>query len=43
LITTVACFAANSNRRIVVKGEEARIEVITALETAEIRVTADSG
>ncbi len=43
LITTVACFAANSNRRIVVQGEEAKIEVITALETAEIRVTTDSG
>jgi hypothetical protein len=43
LITTVASFAANSNRRIVVNGEEAKIEVTTALETAEISVTTDSG
>ena len=43
LITTVECFAANSDRRIVVNGEEARIEVVTLLETAEVKVFATSG
>ncbi|HBB97658.1 MAG TPA: hypothetical protein DC054_19930 [Blastocatellia bacterium] len=38
LITTVECFAANSNRRIVVNGEEAKIEVVTSLETAKVSV-----
>ena len=38
LITTVECFAANSDRRIVVNGEQAKIEVVTSLETAEVSV-----
>ena len=41
LITTVKCFAANSDRRIVVNGEQARIEVVTSLETAELSVVAN--
>jgi hypothetical protein len=41
LITTVECFAANSDRRIVVHGEEAKIEVVTSLETAEVNVVAE--
>ena len=40
LITTVECFAANSDRRIVVHGESANIEVVTSLETAELTVIA---
>jgi hypothetical protein len=42
LITSVECFAAESDRRIVVNGEEARIEVVTSLETAEVSVRAES-
>lgn len=41
LITTVECFAANSDRRIVVQGEQANIEVLTSMETSEVSVTAD--
>jgi len=41
LITTVECFAANSERRIVINGEETKIEVITSLETAEVSVSAE--
>jgi hypothetical protein len=41
LITSVECFAAESDRRIVVNGEEARIEVVTSLETAEVSVRAE--
>jgi hypothetical protein len=41
LITAVAVFAANSERRIVVSGDEANIEVVTSLETAELRVVAE--
>ena len=40
LLTTVECFAANSERRIVIHGELANIEVLTSLETAEISVIA---
>ena len=40
LITTVQCLAANSDHRIVVHGESARIEVVTSLETAEVSVVA---
>lgn len=43
LITTVECFAANSGRRIVVHGEQTKIEVITSMETAEVSVHADPG
>jgi hypothetical protein len=42
LITSVEFFAAESDRRIVVSGEEARIEVVTSLETAEVSVIAPS-
>jgi hypothetical protein len=38
LITTVEFLAANSDRRIVVHGESATIEVVTSLETAEVGV-----
>jgi hypothetical protein len=38
LITAVECLAANSNRRIVISGESAKIEVLTSPETAEVRV-----
>src|SRR3989442_10142556 len=41
LITTVECLAANSDRRIVVNGEQAKIEVVTSLETAEVSVGAE--
>jgi hypothetical protein len=41
LITAVAVFAANSERRIVVSGDEAKIEVVTSLETAELRVVTE--
>ena len=41
LITAVAVFAANSERRIVVEGDEAKIEVVTSLETAELSVVAE--
>ena len=41
LLTTVECFAANSDRRIVIHGESTMIEVVTSLETAEISVIAD--
>jgi hypothetical protein len=41
LIASVECFAANSDRRIVVRGEEATIEVVTSLETAEVSVRAE--
>jgi hypothetical protein len=43
LITSVECFAANANRRIVVEGEEAKVEIVTSLETAEVSVTASPG
>jgi hypothetical protein len=43
LISTVECFAANSDRRIVIRGEEATIEVVTSLEIAEVSVTTSSG
>jgi hypothetical protein len=42
LITSVECFAANSNRRIVVNGDETKIEVVTSLESAEVSVGAES-
>jgi len=38
LLTTVECFAANSDRRIVIQGEAGRIEVLTLIETAEVSV-----
>jgi hypothetical protein len=38
LITSVEFFATESDRRIVVNGEEATIEVVTSLETAELSV-----
>ena len=41
LIATVECFAANSDCRIVVNGEQAKIEVVTSLETAEVSVFSD--
>ena len=41
LLTTVECFAANSDRRIVIQGEAGRIEVLTSLETAEVSVITD--
>lgn len=41
LLTTVECFAANSDRRIVIQGEAGRIEVLTLLETAEVSVITD--
>ena len=41
LITIVECFATNSDRRIVVNGEEAQIELVTSLETAEVSVRAE--
>jgi hypothetical protein len=41
LITTVEFLAANSARRIVVQGDEAIIDVVTSLETAEVSVVAN--
>jgi hypothetical protein len=41
LITTVEFFAANSERRIVIHGDEAKIDVVTSLETAEVSVVAN--
>jgi hypothetical protein len=43
LITTVECFSADSDRRIVVQGEQAMIEVVTSMETAEVNVSAEAG
>ena len=40
LVTTVECFAADADRRIVIQGEAGRIEVLTSLETAEVSVIA---
>ena len=40
LVTSVECFAADSDRRIVINGESANIEVLTSLETAEVSVIA---
>ena len=41
LITTVECFTGDSERRIVIHGELANIEVLTSLATAEVSVIAD--
>jgi hypothetical protein len=41
LIMTVQVFAANSERRIVIRGEAARILVEASLETSELDVVAD--
>ena len=41
LITTIECFTADSERRIVIYGELANIEVLTSLETTEVSVIAD--
>lgn len=38
LITAVEFFAANSERRIVVSGDEANIEIETSLESSQVRV-----
>src|SRR5437016_4973691 len=43
LITAVECFATKSERRMVVNGDQARIEVVTSLETAEVSMTTNSG
>jgi hypothetical protein len=43
LITTVECFSANAERRILIQGEAEKIEVVTSLETSEISVTTDPG
>jgi hypothetical protein len=40
LISSVECFAAESNRRIVIVGELENIEVCTSLETSEVSVSA---
>ena len=40
LVTAVECFAADSDRRIVINGESANIELLTSLETAELNVIA---
>lgn len=41
LITTVEFFAANSERRLVIRGEVAKIEIETSLEGNEVRVRAE--
>ena|SRR2546427_9378952 len=41
LITSVEFLSANSDRRLVVNGEQAKIEVVTSLETTEVSVVAD--
>jgi hypothetical protein len=41
LITAVEFLAANSERRVAVHGESARINIDTSLETAEVNVSAD--
>lgn len=40
LINTVECFASNSDRRIVIKGETANIEIQTSLESSQVAVRA---
>ncbi len=40
LITTVDFFAANTDRRLVIHGEQARIEVVTSMATSEVSVNA---
>jgi hypothetical protein len=42
LIAGVECFAANSDRRIVVRGEFAGIEIETALEIAQLTIRTSS-
>ena len=41
LITSVEFFSANSDRRLVVNGEQTKIDVVTSLETTEVSVVAD--
>src|SRR5256885_11102045 len=41
LITIVECFATNSDRRIVVNGEEAQIELVTSLATVDVSARAE--
>lgn len=38
LITEVSFFQRESNRRLVVRGEEASLEVITSLQTGEVQI-----
>ncbi len=40
LIVAVEALAANSARRIIIRGDEGKIEVVTSLETAELNVVA---
>jgi hypothetical protein len=41
LIVAVEVLAANSARRIVIQGDEGKIEVVTSLETAELNIVAE--
>lgn len=41
LVSTVEVFAANSKRRVVIRGEAASIRVEASLETSELDVVAD--
>ena len=41
LIQTVDFLAANSERRLVIRGEVANIEIETSLETNEVRLSAE--
>src|SRR5258707_6124617 len=40
LIVAVEALAANSERRIIIRGDEGKIEVVASLETAELNVVA---
>ena len=39
LVTEVAFYARESNRRLLISGEDASLSIVTSLETGEIRVT----
>jgi len=41
LITAVEVFAANSERRLVIRGEVANLEIETSLESNEVRIRAE--
>jgi hypothetical protein len=41
LISGVECFAVNSGRRIVIRGDDAHIEIETSLETSHVSIRAN--
>jgi len=41
LVTSVECFGSDSERRIVIRGDDAHIEIETSLETSHVRIRAN--